>query len=65
MKLKRRGRIFLSMAQGGALGRESTPHPPSAHQEHVVVIRDEKSIYFCESQNNSTPHLQSFTSSYK
>ena len=57
-KLKGRGRPFL---EGARRGTTSSDYP----QEHLVVIRDEKNLSFCEIQNNPIPLLLFIKSPYK
>ena len=46
----------FSMVQEEGLSREiSTPPSPLPSQEHMVLIRDEKSPYFCETQKKLHP----------
>ena len=52
-------RIFFEECKDGG------GHSMRLPQEHLVVIRDEKNIFFCEIQNNSTPRLLFVKPPYK
>ena len=54
--------IFMEGARiGGAGGRASWDYP----KEHLVVIKDEKSLSFFEIRNNATPSLLFIRRPYK